>query len=125
MSKHTPGPWRVEEGTTLVWGACNPDDNTSWGMGYPVAEARTKLGHGSPLARSFREDEAVANAHLIAESPHMLEVLREVLAAFSPMPDNGHLTAAAGARRYDALKKVTVAIARAEGRSTPSDSEGV
>lgn len=49
-----------------------------------------------------------------AESPHMLEVLREVLAAFSPMPDNGHLTAAAGARRYDALKKVSEVLARAE-----------
>lgn len=68
---HTPGPWRVEANTTLVWGACNPDDASNYGMGYPVAEARQLLGHASPIARTNRPDEAVANARLIAVAPDL------------------------------------------------------
>lgn len=35
----TPGTWRVESNTALVWGACDLDDQSSYGMGYPVASA--------------------------------------------------------------------------------------
>jgi hypothetical protein len=74
-AKHTPGPWRVEDGTTLVWGACLNDDETTYGMGYPVALAQTLLGSGSPFSREFRIDEAEANARLIAAAPELLSLV--------------------------------------------------
>lgn len=63
-AQFTPGPWRVEDGTTLVWGACNSADH--YGMGYPVTSA---MKYGS----EFREDEAEANARLIAAAPELYE----------------------------------------------------
>jgi hypothetical protein len=66
--KHTQTPWRVEEGTVLIWGAYDPNDSSTFGMGYPVTECRTQLGHGSPLARSFKEEEAEANAAFIVRA---------------------------------------------------------
>lgn len=36
---HTPLPWRVEQDTTLIWGACT-DDPSTYGMGRPIIEAR-------------------------------------------------------------------------------------
>lgn len=85
---HTAGPWRVEDGTTLVWGKCDPDDNTTYGMGYPVAVASIKLGHGSPFCREYREDEAVANAHLIAAAPTLLEACQSVWLMLADTGDN-------------------------------------
>lgn len=73
VQQHTPGPWRVEQDTTLVWGGCNPDDSSSRGMGYPIAEARITPSSGwtnRPWA-----DEGEANAHLIALAPEMLAAL--------------------------------------------------
>jgi hypothetical protein len=63
----TPGEWRVEQGTTLVWGACNADDHTSRGMGYPIAECR--ITPTAKWAKRPDEAEGIANAHLIAASP--------------------------------------------------------
>lgn len=71
MAEPTPAPWRVEEGTTLIWGHCNPDDPSTRGMGYPIAEVRvTPAGlwaNGRPDANAGQ-----ANARLIAASPDML-----------------------------------------------------
>ena len=50
----TPESWRQEQGTTLVWGAYDPDGKSTWGMGVPVVEAR--------IHERVREDEAMANA---------------------------------------------------------------
>lgn len=90
----TPGPWRVEEGTTLVWGACNPDDRSTYGMGYPVTQARVRLGAATEYMSEFREDEAEANARLIAAAPALYEALtraREVLIDFNGYSTNGPL----------------------------------
>ena len=67
---HTPGPWRQETGTNLVWGACNPDDTTSYGMGIPVAEARVVLDH------TYDWEQACANARLIASAPDLLWLVK-------------------------------------------------
>lgn len=74
----TPGPWRVEEGTTLVWGACNPDDRSTYGMGYPITQARVRLGSASEYASEFREDEGEANARLIAAAPELYGALEDL-----------------------------------------------
>ena len=68
--KGTKGPWRLEAGTNLVWGACNPDDTTSYGMGIPVAEARVELG------KTYDYELSCVNARLIAAAPDLLHALR-------------------------------------------------
>lgn len=76
---HTPGPWRVEQNTTLVWGDCNQDDSTTYGMGYPVAEAKQRASwaqfRGLP---NPTDDEIDANARLIAAAPDMAQEIREL-----------------------------------------------
>lgn len=71
--KWTPGPWRVEKDTTLVWGNCNPEDASSWGMGFPVARSVTRSF--TVWAQQPDDDEAVANAHLIAAAPDLYAAL--------------------------------------------------
>jgi hypothetical protein len=74
-TKFTPGPWRVEEGTTLVWGATS--DETSY-MKWPVA--RAELAQQWQKQGRPTEDEAEANARLIAAAPTLYEALEEAVA---------------------------------------------
>lgn len=77
LAKVTPGEWRVEQDTTLVWGACNTDDTSSSGMGYPIAEARITPISISSWARGPGEGAGDANATLIALAPSLAaEVVR-------------------------------------------------
>jgi hypothetical protein len=69
---HTPTPWRVEQGTDLIWGACNPDDQSSYGMGYPVVEG--KSASWKPYKPSMEEREA--NAAFIVEAVNSHEALK-------------------------------------------------
>ena len=66
MTKHTPGPWKVDAiVTTLVR---SPDR-------YAIADTD----------RNFREiEECEANAQLIAVSPRMLKALQKVAALYNP-----------------------------------------
>ena len=96
----TPGPWRVEQGTTLIWGHCNPDDASNRGMGYPVSECR--ITPISSWAKGPDADEGEGNASLIALAPSLaatvieqqaeIERLREALgwytnpAIYAPHP---------------------------------------
>jgi hypothetical protein len=73
MSGHTPGPWRVEEGTTLIWGKCNPDDQSTFGMGYPITLCQ--ITPSGSWAKGPDADEGKANAHLIAAAPDLLDQL--------------------------------------------------
>ena len=65
----TPGPWRVEQGTTLIWGHCNPDDASNRGMGYPVSECR--ITPTSSWAKGPDADAGEGNARLIALAPSL------------------------------------------------------
>lgn len=76
--EHTPGPWRVEAGTTLIWGNCNPDDHSTRGMGYPIAEAR--INPSGNWSTGPYADEGEANARLIAAAPDLLEALQKLVA---------------------------------------------
>lgn len=68
----TPGPWRVEEGTTLIWGGCDPDDETNWGFGRPLVDAyRPSFTHPN-----LSDEELDANARLIAQAPALAEALQ-------------------------------------------------
>ena len=72
--KHTPGPWRLDPSDSrMIWGACDPDDVSTNGFGYPVAsieQPRQWMIAGKP---GFAEREA--NARLIAAAPDLLEAL--------------------------------------------------
>lgn len=75
MAAHTKGPWRVEEGTTLIWGACNPDDSSTYGMGYPIIECRISPASQWAVTKGPKSGEGEANAHLTAAAPDLLEAL--------------------------------------------------
>lgn len=75
MARHTPGPWRVEDGTTLVWGNCTfSDDGTVDRLGVPVAEmcANPSWARGTEIDWDTR----VANAALTAAAPDLAEHVR-------------------------------------------------
>ena len=85
-AKHTPGPWRVEGGTTLIWGDCNPDDTTSYGLGYPIAECRHTPAASWSRGPS-KYEEAEANARLISAAPELLELIERAHEADCPDED--------------------------------------
>ncbi len=78
-AKYTPTPWRQEEGTTLVWGACGPDFPFTGNIGVPVAEAQLRRSWASEP----NMDTALANAAFIvtAVNAHadLVEALRNLL----------------------------------------------
>ena len=77
LAEVTPGEWRVEDRTTLVWGDCNQNDTSTYGMGYPIAEARrTPSASWAKGPKDY--EEAEANAQLIAMAP---DLARKVIAA--------------------------------------------
>lgn len=112
--KHTPGPWRVEAGTTLIWGNCNPDDRSTRGMGYPIAEAR--INPSGNWSTGPYADEGEANARLIAAAPEMKEALAaydEYMGRWYDGPESPALHPDAAAN----WKRVRRALAKADGEA--------
>ena len=82
----TPGPWRLEQGTTLIWGACIPEDTSNRGMGYPISECR--ITAISSWAKGPDEDAGEANARLIAAAPdlaHRVIAAEKIVAAYDEL----------------------------------------
>lgn len=75
VAEATPGPWRVEQDTTLIWGRCDPDDVSNRGMGYPIAESR--ITPISSWAKGPDLHEGEANARLIALAPDLAATVIE------------------------------------------------
>lgn len=105
---HTAGPWVVEEadhmGPTGVYGTdADGRDWTICDMGVPVdlvCEAREDL-HPRFVAMQL------ANAHLVAAAPDMLEALEAVLRLAKAGPDDSYLA--------DAMEAGRAAIFKARG----------
>lgn len=74
---HTKGPRRVEQGTTCIWGACDPNDMSTHGMGYPIAACR--ITPSANWAKGPDHDSGEANAHLMASAPDLLEALEALM----------------------------------------------
>lgn len=74
----TPGPWRVEHETTLIWGHCDQDDTTDRGMGYPVSECR--ISPVSSWARGPDAGAGEANARFIAAARELVPALAAEIA---------------------------------------------
>lgn len=117
---HTPGPWRQEVNTTLVWGKCNRHDDSSYGMGYPVADVQLCRGwkrHGEDNEPTT--ETALANACLIASAPDLLAACRAAYAwGYAEHHGLGSF-----AQRITLCSHseslVAIAIAKAEGRPVP------
>ena len=100
-TKWTPGPWRVEQGTTLVWADCSPDDNSN-GLGRPVAEVC--VNPSDSWVEGPRNGEAEATATLIAAAPDLYWAV-ERLARWNGKGDPS-----------DMIAMAQTALAKAEGR---------
>lgn len=106
-TRFTPGPWRREQDTTLVWGECNADDMSTFGMGFPVAAAQ---GTGDRRwGRHLGEDEQAANATLIAAAPELYAALEAIAAHLERIGDS----------RKDApfIDAANAALAKARGEA--------
>ena len=103
-AKHTPGPWRVEAGTTVIW-SDNAYDAGANNVGCIVARAAQPQTWKAcrPTA-----DEQVHNACLIAAAPEMLGALKGLVGAL-----DGRVHSSPALR---ALSDARAAIAKAEGR---------
>lgn len=106
MSKHTPGPWSIEQ-------FCHPYRET----GDVTVTSYTKTHH-NPLriGRAYNiigRDETMSNARLIAAAPDMLEAIKKMLTQFADhaqYDDEGFDTSA--------IESAIAAVAKAE-RGTP------
>lgn len=78
MAKHTPTPWRVEENTDLIWGCCNADDTSSYGMGYPIISGFASFGGWADGRPDYNEKEANAAFIVRAVNAHddLVDALR-------------------------------------------------
>lgn len=86
---HTPGPWRIGDAGTTVFGPKDPE--------HP---APVTVMTSPPVSPRVGFDERKANIRLIAAAPEMLEALEELLKAASP-----HLEGGPTKKAYWAIKK--------------------
>lgn len=117
--KHTPGPW------TLCHHLQSMERDGSCSCGYrgviygpetDVPMAVCQPGHDAEPAgeeftgpQRYSRDVELANAHLIAAAPDLLEALRDCLGRF--------VEAFPASAEYEPIKRGFAAIAKAEGRS--------
>ena len=93
MTKHTPGPWKVKDYKNSGLAVCQEIDSQEvicWSAGTKMDMSRDRL----------------ANAHLIAAAPELLESLKDVLPT---------LTNTVGGTATTQHKMAEKAIAKAEG----------
>ena len=113
MSKHTPGPWTVHNGTD-VFGPHGGDsgdgakanDNDGWQVADCAVGLTAYAGQYVELGSEVRK----ANARLIAAAPELLEALKE----FVEVVRNAGVEWCDGV--LDAQDRARAAIAKAEGR---------
>lgn len=97
MSKHNPGPWRVDGQANDMAGSAIIRDAD----GFPVASTR-----------SWIKEQYEANARLVASSPRLLQALKDVVNMFQY--DDEATSPGTGA--YTVIVEAKAAIAEAEGQ---------
>ena len=113
--KFTPGPWRIESGTTLLWGACSEDDLSSYGMGYPIAECRITPISKWPKGPNY--DEGIANARLISAAPDMFEALLKGKEYTTLKRSDGEFDVKTIRAKKEYIKARDAALAKARGEA--------
>lgn len=101
MSKHTPAPWAVVERQRKLWVLTNPDSN-------PFT--------GQVIAQQTTCPDWIANAHLIAAAPELLQSLHELLTIcrYKCSPSDEVLLPN-GKSNHRAIVDATAAVEKAEG----------
>lgn len=98
---HTPGPWEVVEDTQ------DEDITIQADIGDETVDVA--LVYGAPLLEDGSENEDIANAHLIAAAPELLEcleVLNEIVSRYWGKPfTSGMIDGALGPRIQQAIAK--------------------
>lgn len=84
-SKHTPGPWVVQD-ETVIWTAVIDPPETSYDIGVPVADLWVSKSFVGP---AYNRDEVAANARLIAAAPDMYEALEDLISSLEITWRNG------------------------------------
>ena len=92
MSKHTPGPWRIDRGSKT---------GTARGISASARNIVNFNGLAKPMS-----NETEANARLIAAAPDLLDALRYVLDCIER-------------NEISDMQPARAAIAKAEGREMP------
>jgi len=100
MSKHTPGPWFVQDDHGKRYIDTSGNDDT-------IAEIHRRRSKGSV----YSCPEAGCNASLIAAAPDLLEALEYALSMW------GDYLPAGNSNAMKAIKQARAAIARAKGES--------
>jgi hypothetical protein len=95
MSKHTPGPWKID------WYICREDNKELWRVPRSIGPASTDHNHWA--GRYITVDEA--DASLIAAAPDLLEALKSTRAFVNSVAPHGGL-----------FERINAAIAKAEGK---------
>lgn len=72
-NRATPGPWRRDENN--VWGACNPDDTTSYGMGINIVECRSSVPQWAREPLDYEKSETNAAFIAAANPATVLELI--------------------------------------------------
>lgn len=100
--KHTPGEWEVDNAPA----ADGYDVNTNGDRWKHIATAKAN----SDGAAEVSDDEALANAYLMAAAPDLLAAAMAAGAILRTMPDDGRAEAV--------LSMVVAAVAKARGEGT-------
>lgn len=101
-TKHTPGPWDVEYENA---------DYNGGGQWYNAGPAKVWFPYN---VKKQEEDEAKANAYLIAAAPELLEVLRDALDSLDYVERTLPGLSGYGVRQ-ERIQKARAAIAKATG----------
>lgn len=109
MSKHTPGPWKV----FLV------KEGPNKGQLLGIGEQRDGMGVTDAYGGLWGSGgEKLANAHLIAAAPELLEALVEILGPLNVCSDNPNIrddTSLPIDLTMGEMRKARAAIAKARG----------
>lgn len=100
QSKHTPGPWNIIEGKTLI---------------HIETDAQNPVGAGIPICSIPKSE--IGNANLIYAAPDLLEAVKLHLAFLKSLPDGWlrHTTADIGLLN-DAYCASATALAKAKSQ---------
>lgn len=106
MTEHTKGLWEVDHNLGLSHGASRAIVSTNGDDLIIIADVQKT---DDKINNFLKDEQGMANAHLIAAAPDMLEALKEII------PDMEHYVATHGPGPDRRLARAIAAIKKAKG----------